>query len=88
MDINGHATVREAIEDLVYVAPMPEGVESQRYLTVQVSGVNHDVVLNALHNANLMRVNSPRDAIFSHDPELQVVTGSTDYLTFEDLNAR
>jgi hypothetical protein len=87
VDREGHERVRQVAD--CYVNPLAPGVAAVRYVTLQVTKTNVDDVLNALDGAGLMAPNRerPSDAIFIDGPQLEVVASTTDYITFEDVNA-
>lgn len=86
MDKAGHEQIRTiASEAGFHVMPMEPGKLAVRYVTAQVSGGKRpEDLLNLLDGAGLMSSDGPSDAFGSSTPQLEVVTSSIDWVTFED----
>ena len=87
MNAEGFEMLKQATEHLhVRADGSPPNGEHVRYVTVQVTGVKHATVLNALHEAGLMK----RDGGYTSDlvpreiPEFVIAAATSDWLTLED----
>ena len=91
MDRRGHEKIQAIAAEVGYhVEDMNAGREAVKYVTVQVTRMRPEGLLNALDEAGLMKghARGPSDAVAITGPQLEVVGNTNDWLTLEDVNMR
>ena len=92
MDCSGYNKLNNALKFVPgkaksVVRPMVREGQEARFVTIYTSiDVVPANVLNALAKRGFLQPEVPRDDVFSHDPELSVITAIPGSISFEDIN--